>query len=1745
MTSPVGSIRLDLTIDGAGALSALAGQVKTALGSIDSSVNATDRDLNKLERDFGAVGRSATRTTGPVAALAEGVDQLGGQYRQAATSAEAFKVAQPSTRSLNAQAAAVNRLAVSYARLSAAQTAASRAPQLLPPPPTRRIGSSGRGGGGGRGGALGFLTGPVGLNSIALGATALPPATLAVTNLVGAVQQLGQSLIVLPGLMAGAASSIGVAVLGFKGMGDAIKALNEGDLEKAAEAMKDMDPAAQNLAKSVSRFTQGPLKDLRRGLQGRMFPGVAEEFDDLVEKRMPNLTKGLGGIADAWNGTLKQLISTAGSDSTGGILDRIFGNTAEGQKRANAAIEPLVKGIGTLAAAGTDVIPRLADALGAVATRFSNFITAADQDGRLAKWIDEGLTGVTNLGNTFLSLGKSIASITKAAGGDGGLLKLMEQGSSKLAEFLGSEEGQAKLAAFFTDAKARMAEWLPILGNIATVIGDVFRGFQQWGDTILPIVGGVASALADMPGLVQGAVTAFLAFKTFSGLASLIGSVTRLGGLLDGLPAKAQRAGGAMGGPQTRLGRAGGMFGAVAAGGLFGLGVDTQAPGAGLNALTALGGAMATGAQFGGAPGAVLAGAMAALTISVDNMRAAFNREAQTRADLANMGKGNAPGVGPRPEILPGAAVQPPTDLRGVGAVGRGFTLAPRIAPVVGPATGVTGFEQLPGLAAPGVSPGPLNEIAGAAQNATTKIGNLDEALGSLTSPPPIKVEADTNPAEQQIKGFIGRTIGRGITIPVTAAMPSGPRVTPPGGSWFNPGRADGGLLPGYSPGVDNLLVPMSGGEGVVIPEAMRALGPRWLYGINSRFRSGLRRSNYGFADGGVVGGGLGGDLVVNLLTQIRDALLGKLQGPLSDTATGVDALSGGLTGAGVAGVATFGGDMGKQFIAGIVNGFGGDSRTLFPEFTKDGLPIGFTAGGLGGGNTAAIVAALAKFATTGDTADLAGSGLGAGDSVVSAIVTARNKKKNGLTDEEIAGLVNQVLGGGGFSGVLDDRNSSLVKSLSTYGRKLTTTGGAPAAASPTMGALPGGGSADALIMLAQAANGGQYKWGASDLAKGLADCSGAVSDLVEVATKGQADSGRLFSTHNAAEVLQGLGAVPGLVPGALQIGFSPTHMAATLPNGVNFEAGGAGRGIQYGGGAAGAGDAQFTEQWSLPAGGMSGLTDALGSMGQDMCGCIGDNMGAGLGQLGRDLITGAGGVAGEVGADIAAGFGGTYKPSGPNAKALDLIKERNPAALATLFGYNVPDLSRTGGGAAAQNLMVSPGPGFTAQGQMLTDTAALIDRSMSSLQIVMEARFQQMQDVLNQIRDQLAQIASQLIQAAASGGASTAAAAIPAAADGRVFPGYAPGVDSILARVSPGEGVLIPEAVRGLGGPAGVYAINSRFRRGLNRANYPGVGGLPAFANGGVVSGSVGADFFGLSEIPIIGGIVNMLVSILLKILGIEIQARDTLQNMSANIREFRGDFKAFDATGRLASDSSGLVDRNESSRDVVNKERVRILTQVIVGVIKYVIEKIIMPLINSAIQAAINFGTQAISSAVGMGVNAVAPGAGGVAGGITNAAVSALGSIAQTGGQIFTEFLGSFLTNGLTVLTEGIASILPSMAFQIFDIPGMFKMLFGGIAGLLGGLVGGIGGIAGGFFDSGGLALGTGYLAKDTIKPERVLSPRETVAFESWLNGPNSRGNGRGGDTYQKEIHATIVVPGGGPDTAQKIYDRLDTLV
>ena len=375
--------------------------------------------------------------------------------------------------------------------------------------------------------------------------------------------------------------------------------------------------------------------------------------------------------------------------------------------------------------------------------------------------------------------------------------------------------------------------------------------------------------------------------------------------------------------------------------------------------------------------------------------------------------------------------------------------------------------------------------------------------------------------------------------------------------------------------------------------------------------------------------------------------------------------------------------------------------------------------------------------------------------------------------------------------------------------------------------------------------------------------------------------------------------------------------------------------------------------------------------------------------------------------------------------------------------------------------------------------------------------------------------------------------------AEGGATYGGIPGRDSIPALLMPGEHVLTTADVARMGGQSAVYA----FRQALART-----GGVRGFATGGGVNvnDTVGAEFFGVSQVPIIGAIVNLLVKVLLKVLGVNIEARDTLDEMSKDFRSFRGDFQAFDATGRLMNDTSGLLDRSGSSEETAAAERIRILKIVIEALIKFIIEKLIVPIGKAIANSLINAGAGAAGGAIG----ASFPG-GSIVGGMVSSVISSAGTaFVDIGADIFQTFALSLSSVLIDAVGEGLQSYFPDLVTGLFG-GGLLAALFDPIGALLTGILSPVLGLFGAVgslgsflpFDSGGLAVGKGWLPKNTMDPEMVLSPQETSDFPNLVKAVKSLADGRRDGNVT--MHATFQVASGGEEAARRAYDELTRLI
>lgn len=241
----------------------------------------------------------------------------------------------------------------------------------------------------------------------------------------------------------------------------------------------------------------------------------------------------------------------------------------------------------------------------------------------------------------------------------------------------------------------------------------------------------------------------------------------------------------------------------------------------------------------------------------------------------------------------------------------------------------------------------------------------------------------------------------------------------------------------------------------------------------------------------------------------------------------------------------------------------------------------------------------------------------------------------------------------------------------------------------------------------------GQYTQGQrGDLTQGLADCSSAVEDLVNI-MDGRPTGGASMSTSNAAEWLTARGFRPGMGgPGDMRVGFwdgagNGGHLAATLPGGTNFDWGTQASAQRRGLGGGGADNPAFTEHYYRPtmpgggggpmAGGMpTGLpTPSLGMpTGPTTPGLGMPGAGAAAG-MGVPPLPGVGGAAGQTPPlGISPGQGG-WQPSGGGFQGMGGLPAAAMSGAAGAAGALAPG---AGAGAEMAMKLINRSIGFAGQ---------------------------------------------------------------------------------------------------------------------------------------------------------------------------------------------------------------------------------------------------------------------------------------------------------------------------------------------------------------------------------------------------------------------------------------------------------------
>ncbi len=273
------------------------------------------------------------------------------------------------------------------------------------------------------------------------GPSLIPMGAVGIQGLSGLTSQLGFSII-----------AAGTAVLAFQGIGDALEALNDAalepttaNLEKAAEAMEQLSPAARDFVRQLQGLRPA-LAELRMAAANGMLPGLSRGLDGLMVA-LPRVEGVLSAIAAEMGAIAGDAGESLGGPRWAEFIDFIGTEGPSALRDLSTALGNTTHALAELWMATTPMNRDFADWLIDVTARFDRW--AADLSGSqgFADFLDYLHQTGPQVGETLGAIGNMLLQLTQAASALGGpSLKVIEAVADAIAAIADSDLGTPILA---------------------------------------------------------------------------------------------------------------------------------------------------------------------------------------------------------------------------------------------------------------------------------------------------------------------------------------------------------------------------------------------------------------------------------------------------------------------------------------------------------------------------------------------------------------------------------------------------------------------------------------------------------------------------------------------------------------------------------------------------------------------------------------------------------------------------------------------------------------------------------------------------------------------------------------------------------------------------------------------------------------------------------------------------------------------------------------------------------------------------------------------------------------------------------------------------------------------------------------------------------------------------------------------------------------------------------------------------
>lgn len=445
--------------DAADAVETMAVQIDRELAKVNADIDKVERNVRELAREFARTGdqdifvkiRNERVALANLRRIRAALDEVGDEAREAERQVTEAAVGMGgSTKTLNK---------IAGEAVSTFTALGSAAIGLGASAPT-----------------------PAGLIAIAGVLTAIVTLTPLVIGLVGALLDLVALAAVLPAGLSVLLAVVAPLAIAFRGFGDAVDAIIEGDPEKITEALKGMSPAARSVLREFQKLLP-TLKGVFSGVQDAFFTPLKGEFTRVVRAVLPSFSKGLKGVAGELGELAREFGRAVSSPKAIAFLNDLFATTVRILDKAKPGVRALVDLFFDLGSSSLPLVEKFVGWLVKGAEKLAAWVEEAEKTGKLDEFLSDAVDTLEDLWNLAVAVGDFLVTMFSDADDQGrDFIEAITAGFQDLTAFLQSPEGKRFLGALreMLDPET-VAEW-------GKFIAAVILGMNKLADKILSII---------------------------------------------------------------------------------------------------------------------------------------------------------------------------------------------------------------------------------------------------------------------------------------------------------------------------------------------------------------------------------------------------------------------------------------------------------------------------------------------------------------------------------------------------------------------------------------------------------------------------------------------------------------------------------------------------------------------------------------------------------------------------------------------------------------------------------------------------------------------------------------------------------------------------------------------------------------------------------------------------------------------------------------------------------------------------------------------------------------------------------------------------------------------------------------------------------------------------------------------------------------------------------------------------------